>query len=94
MFTIYTLGSRPGRTTHDTFTFTKLTYNIARLDKVTMVSIFNDAEGCYDRMRHNLMTIKEECMGYPDEVALCHARVLNQTKHFVQTEAGISEDFI
>lgn len=82
-------GSRSGRVTRDALNITKLIYDIARSDKVTMISIFNNAEGCYDRIRYNLMTI-----GCPDKVALCHARVLNQMKHFVQTTAGISEAFI
>ena len=89
-----THGSRPGRSTHDALTITKLTYDIARLDKVNIVSIFNDAAGCYDRMRHNLMTVSSERMGCPDEVALCLARVLNQMKHHAQTANGISEAFI
>ena len=58
-----THGSRPGRAAHDALNITKLTYDIARLDRITMVSIFNDAEGCYDRMRHNLMMITTTRMG-------------------------------
>jgi len=45
-------------------------------------------------MRHNLMTITTKHMGCPDEVVLCHTRVLNQMKHFVQNIAGISDAFI
>lgn len=52
-----THGSRPGRATHDVLTITEMSYYIARLDKVTILSIFNNAVGCYYRMQHNLMTI-------------------------------------
>lgn len=87
-------GEEHGIKRIETQTITKLTYDIARLDKVTMVYIFNDAEGCYDRMIHNLMTITAERMGCTNEVVLCHTMVLNQTKHFIQTVVGISEAFI
>ena len=59
-----------------------------------MVSIFNDAAGCYDRMLQNLMTVTVWRMGYPKEVALCHARVLTNMKHFIKTANGISKEFI
>ena len=52
-----THGSRPGRSTHDALTVTALTYDLARLERLNIVSIFNDAAGCYDRMLHNLMTV-------------------------------------
>jgi len=58
-----THDSRPVRATHDALNITKLAYDIARLDKVTMVSIFKDAAGYYDRMRYNLMKITTERMG-------------------------------
>ena len=58
-----------------------------------MITLFNDAAGCYDRMRHNLTTITTRRMGCPKEFALCHARVQNQMKHFVKTKAGVSKEY-
>ena len=40
------------------------------------------------------MMITTTRMGCPTRAALCHARVLNQMKHFVKTAAGISTEFI
>ena len=89
-----THGSRPGRSTHDALTVTALSYDLARLERLTMVSIFNDAAGCYDRMLHNLMTVTTRRMGCPKEAALCHARVLNSMKHYIKTANGISSEYI
>ena len=89
-----THGFRPGRATHDALNITKLTYYISRLDRITMLSSFNVAAGWYDKMIHNLITITTTRMGCPMDTALCHARVLNQMKHFIQTSSGISKAFI
>ena len=59
-----------------------------------MMSIFNDAAGCYDRMLHNLMTIATRRMECPKEAALCHTKVVNNMKHFIKTDNGISKQFI
>ena len=45
----------------------KLTYDISRLDRITMVTLFNNAAGRYDRIRHNLTTLTTICMGCPKE---------------------------
>ena len=58
-----------------------------------MITIFNDAAGCYDRMRYNLVTVSIRRMGYPKQVALCHTRVLNNMKHFIKSRFGISIAF-
>ena len=85
-----THGSRPGRSAHDALKINTLTYDIGRLDKTLMITIFNDAAGCYDRMRHNLTTITTRRMGCPKAFVLCHARVQNQMKHFIKTKTGVS----
>ena len=59
-----------------------------------MTSIFNNAVGCYDRMLHNLMIVTTRRMSCPKEAALCHAKVLNQMKHFIKTAMGVSENCI
>ena len=88
-----THGSRPGRSTHDALKINTLSYDIARLERIKMITLFNDATGCYDRMRHNLTTITTRRMGCPKEFALCHARVQNQMKHYIKTKAGVSPAF-
>ena len=87
-------GSRPGRTTHDSLTIVTLSEDLARLERLAMITIFNDTAGCYDIMLRNLMDITTRRMGYPKAAALCHAQVLNQIKHFIKTVNGISQDYI
>ena len=89
-----THGSQPGRSTHDALSITTLAYDLARLERTTLVSILNDAAGCYDRMLHNLMTVTTRRMGCPKEAALCHVRVLTKMKHFIKTANGTSTEFI
>ena len=50
-----THGSRSERSTHNDLTIGKLSHDISRLDRIRMITIFNDAARCYDRMRHNLV---------------------------------------
>ena len=52
-----THGSLPGRTTHDALLTARLAADNARLLKHSMLTIFNDAAGCYDRIRPNLNTL-------------------------------------
>jgi hypothetical protein len=40
------------------------------------------------------MTVTTRRMGCPKQAALCHARVLNNMRHFIKTANGISTDFI
>ena len=58
-----------------------------------MITIFNDAAGCYGRMHHNLTTITTRRMGCPKEFTLCYARVQNQMQHYVKTKTGVSSIF-
>ena len=64
-----THGSRPGRSTHDALTITTLSADLARLERLTMIIIFNDTAGCYDRMLHNFMTVTARRMGCPKHCA-------------------------
>jgi hypothetical protein len=44
-------GSIPGKTSHEALLSLQLLYDNARLTKTNMATIFNDAAGCYDRIR-------------------------------------------
>ena len=89
-----THGSRPGRSTYDALIVGNISHDIARLENISIVTVLNDVAECYNRTRHNLITISTRKMGCPKKVAICHSKVLNQMQHFFKTKFGISEGFI
>jgi protein-arginine kinase activator protein McsA len=50
-------GSIPGHTAHDALITLQLKYDNTRLNKSVLASMFNDAAGCYDRIRPLLSSI-------------------------------------
>ena len=69
----------------------RVLHDMARLDRVYMVSLFNDLKECYDRIRSSLNTITLRRMGCPRGVAICQAEALRKMKHAIKTTYGISE---
>ena len=84
-----TRGSRPGRTTHDPLNIMKQSYDIEWTERLNIVSIFNNAAGCYDRLRPNLTTITTRRLRCPLSAALYHTRALNQIRHYVRKKMGV-----
>jgi protein-arginine kinase activator protein McsA len=62
-------GSIPGRTAHDVLITLQLIYDNARLNKSVMASMFNDAAGCYDRIRPLLSSICMQKYGCPESIS-------------------------
>ena len=87
-------GSRKNKSTHEALITLRVIYDMARLERCHMVSLFNDLKGCYDRIRPALNTITTRRMGCPAEMAVCHARTVRLMKHRVRTAAGLSVDSI
>ena len=83
-------GSRKGRTTYDALITTRVIYDMARVQRSYIISIFNDLKGCYDRIRPALNTITTRRMGLPKNIAICHARTLRQMEHMLRTGFGVS----
>ena len=50
-------GSRKKKSTHEALITLRYLYDLSRLDRCYMVSLFNDLRGCYDRIRPSLNTI-------------------------------------
>ena len=70
-------GSRKGVSAHDAVLTTRLIYDMARMTRTNIVSIFNDLKGNYDRVRPSLNTITTRRMGLPCGPAVCHAMALS-----------------
>jgi hypothetical protein len=83
-------GSIPGRTAHDALITLQLSYDYARVRKQTMASLFNDAAGCYDRIRSLLSYLCMVRVGCPHGIAKCHSLTQREMVHHVKTSRGPS----
>ena len=52
-------GSRKHHLTREALITTRLVYDMARLERRYMVSMFNDLKGCYDRVRPSLNIVTQ-----------------------------------
>ena len=75
------LYAQKTKSTQDALIASQVIYDMARVRRENLVSIFNDLKGNYDRIRPSLNAITTMRMGLPTEHAVCHARVLRQMKH-------------
>ena len=94
IFPPYLYGSRKKKSTHEALITMRCMYDLARIERRYMVSMFNDLKGCYDRVRPNLNTITSRRMGCTKAAAVCHATTVRQMVHKVKTATGLSEGSI
>ena len=59
-----------------------------------MAMLFNDADGCYDRIAPYLAEIAIRRIGCPPEIAKTLTTTLQKMKHFIKTANGISQGYI
>ena len=64
----------------------------ARIMKVPIVNMFNDADGCYNRIRHNIMTIAMRKRGCDKNVIEMVMAVLIAMRHHVKCSTGVSAE--
>jgi hypothetical protein len=83
-------GSIPGRTAHEALLTLQLVYDNTRLMKQPTASLFNDAAGCYDRIRPLLSYLSMIRVGCPHGIAYCHSLTQREMKHYVKTSRGTS----
>ena len=88
-----TFVSRPGRRAHDPIMIKQFLCDYARTMKVLIVNMFNDADGCYDRIRHNIMAIAMQKRGCNKNVIEMVMAVLITMGHHVKCSTGVSEEF-
>ena len=85
-----THGGRQGRSTYDAMIISQLSTDITRLNRSNLLVKFNDADGCYDRMRPELCSIVLRRDGCPKSVASCHSKTITHMKHKILTAHGES----
>jgi hypothetical protein len=89
-----TYGSIPGRNATEAMKLLQLFYENHRLLKRDMAIVFNDADGCYDRIRPNMVDITMRRLGLPKPIANAHTDAQIQMRHHIKTANGISHNHI
>ena len=84
-------GSRLGKTAPEAILNLQVVYDHHRIWQKNIISIFNDADGCYDRIGPNLCDVSMQRTGCPRSIAQCHTIVQKNMKHHVRIAAGVSE---
>ena len=87
-------GSRKQKSAIEALITLRVFYDIARMDRLHMVSLFNDLKGCYDRIRPALHTITMRRMGCPKSWVECQTKALRGMKHAIRTSFGITKEVI
>ena len=89
-----TYGSRKGRNATEALVNLQMIFDDSRLWKKNFAMLFNDADGCYDRIAPVLAEIAIRRLGCPSEIAKTVTNVLQNMRHYVKTSTGISKGYI
>ena len=89
-----TFGSIPGRNAAETMKLLQLFYENHRILKKDMAIVFNDADGCYDRIRPNMVDITMRRLGLPRSIAAAHTDAQVKMRHHIKTANGISPEIL
>ena len=87
-------GSIPGRDPLEAMKVLQYLYENHRLLKKDLVIIFNDAAGCYDRVRANQAELASRRVGCSTDISKTHTAIQTNMTHYVKTSAGISRGVI
>ena len=83
-------GSVPGRNTIEAMKVMQNLYDNHRILKRDLAVVFNDAAGCYDRVRPNRSEICSLRLGCAESVIQTHTKTQTEMKHYIKTAAGVS----
>ena len=89
-----TYGSRIGKTAIEAIVTLQCIMDNTRIWKKNMGLLFNDADGCYDRIPANLAEIALRRLGCPKSVAQAHTVTQRRIKHYIKTGYGTSNGYI
>ena len=89
-----TYGSRTGKTSIEAIMTLQLILDNTRIWKKNMGLLFNDADGCFDRIPANLAEVALRRIGCPKSVAQAHTLTQRKMKHYVKTGYGTSTGYI
>ena len=69
-------------------------YDNHRLLHKDLIVVFNDAAGCYDRIRPNQAELCRRRLGGNVNVLRTRTKIQNNMKHYVRTSVGVSKSYI
>ena len=84
-------GSIPGRDAIEAMTLLQYLYENHRLLKKDLILGFNDAAGCYNRIRANQAKICSRRLGASVDIMKTHTLAQTNMEHLIKTSAGISK---
>ena len=87
-------GSCKGKSSIEALITLQVIYNMARADRLYMVSLFNDLKGCYNRICPSLNTITTRRMGCPKGIVECQSKALRLIEHLIKTSFGVCPEAI
>ena len=87
-------GSIPGKDAVEAMMALQYLYDNHRILRKDLIVVFNDAEGCYDRVRPNHSEICSLCLGCSKNIMKTHTATQNEMKHHVKTATGTSRGYI
>ena len=87
-------GSRKGKTGSEALISLQLLADHSRTWKKNTAVLFNDADGCYDRIPPTLAEIALRRLGCPETITKAHTTAQRSMKHYIKTSTGVSEGYI
>ena len=89
-----TYGSHLGKTATEAVLNLQLILDNCRIWKQNFGMIFNDADGCYDRIPPSLADIALRRLGCPKSVTQAHTAAQKGMRHHIKTGSGVSPGYI
>ena len=90
----YQIYARKGGTTYEVLIIIRVIYDMIRLQRDYLISLFNDLKGNFNRIRPAPTPITTKRIRLPKLVAICHAQELCKMRHNMMISFGISEESI
>lgn len=86
-------GSRKGKFPYDALITVRINYDMARIQRDYITSLFNNLKGVNDRVRLTLNTVTTRREGLSMEKAIYNPAALRKMKHYLRTDFGISVEY-
>ena len=87
-------GSQPGKEATDALYVRELEYEISHLTRKASLHFNNNATLCYDRIPCFLANLASRKYGMNQKICVVQGKTLEETKYYLKTKFGVSEDFI
>ena len=89
-----TFGSIQGKSAQEAMSLVlQMVYNVHCLNKTPLAVVFNDADGCYNRIKALMAELAARQVGCPKNIVRVHTSAQQHMKHYIRTAAGISSGY-